>query len=138
METDKSATALVNWLYGKEQIYQETTRDRSTVPPDPKLCREFEDAGYTKLLEDMLQIIFYGPPGTGKTWTAEKFAECRSQKKKCEIKMVTFHASYSYEDFVEGFRPVDRNIATLLANQMYDEIKLPEGVTEERKMKFRS
>jgi 5-methylcytosine-specific restriction protein B len=105
VETDKSATALVNWLYGKEQIYQETTSDRSTVPPDPKLCREFEDAGYTKLLEDMLQIIFYGPPGTGKTWTAEKFAECRSQKKKCEIKMVTFHPSYSYEDFVEGFRP---------------------------------
>ena len=74
--------------------------------------------------------ILYGPPGTGKTWLAareavgavapEQYAEWRAGKlgdldllaehqrlvMEGRIKWVTFHPSYSYEDFVEGFRPV--------------------------------
>ena len=55
-------------------------------------------------LEEKRQVIFYGPPGTGKTYVARAIAQqCRLNGGDFEI--VQFHPSYSYEDFVEGFRP---------------------------------
>ncbi|MFQ6327866.1 McrB family protein [Nocardia sp. CWNU-33] len=57
------------------------------------------------LLRDRPQLIFYGPPGTGKTYLAKALAKhlCGAE----HVKMVQFHPSYSYEDFFEGFRPVE-------------------------------
>ena len=45
--------------------------------------------------------IYYGPPGTGKTYLLNNL------KKEYEgrFEFVTFHQSYSYEDFIEGIRP---------------------------------
>ena len=60
------------------------------------------------LLEDKGQIVFYGPPGTGKTWVADKFAQYwvdQAIESGGEVKVVQFHPSYSYEEFVEGIRP---------------------------------
>ena len=57
-----------------------------------------------KLLEDKLQVIFQGPPGTGKTYTAKKLAACLAGSKE-RVRLVQFHPSYAYEDFVQGFRP---------------------------------
>ena len=55
-------------------------------------------------LKDKRQVIFQGPPGTGKTYVAKRIAEwCR--KHGGDFQIVQFHPSYSYEDFVEGFRP---------------------------------
>ncbi len=55
-------------------------------------------------LTDKRQVIFQGPPGTGKTYVAKRIAEwCREHGGDFQI--VQFHPSYSYEDFVEGFRP---------------------------------
>ena len=55
-------------------------------------------------LNDKRQAIFQGPPGTGKTYVAKRIAE-HSRKHGGDFKIVQFHPSYSYEDFVEGFRP---------------------------------
>ena len=57
-----------------------------------------------KLLEDKRQVIFQGPPGTGKTYTAKKLAACLAGSEE-RVRLVQFHPSYAYEDFVQGFRP---------------------------------
>lgn len=50
------------------------------------------------------QIIFQGPPGTGKTFVAQKIALYLTQSED-RIETIQFHPSYSYEDFIEGYRP---------------------------------
>lgn len=66
--------------------------------------------------------ILYGPPGTGKTYRAAReavravtgsepktdasaMAQFKALVEQERIWWVTFHSSYTYEDFVEGFRP---------------------------------
>ncbi len=56
-----------------------------------------------KILDRKGQIILYGVPGTGKTHLALKYVKERTDESK--YKFITFHQSYSYEDFIEGFRP---------------------------------
>lgn len=64
------------------------------------------------------QIVKYGAPGTGKTYQArqqtsllfdiwkEEFAPKSALTHASQIELVQFHPSFSYEDFMEGLRPV--------------------------------
>ncbi len=56
------------------------------------------------LLKDKRQVIFQGPPGTGKTFVAQELAEHLTGS-PARVTLVQFHPSYSYEDFVQGYRP---------------------------------
>jgi 5-methylcytosine-specific restriction protein B len=60
------------------------------------------------LVADKRQIIFYGPPGTGKTFVAKRLAYDWA-KQADRVRIVQFHPSYAYEDFVEGYRPALHN-----------------------------
>jgi len=80
------------------------------------------------MLERKHQIILYGPPGTGKTFHAvrvareiiarENFTRLSAELSSTELERIygrdgsapyiafcTFHPMYSYEDFIEGYRP---------------------------------
>ncbi|MDU0370753.1 AAA family ATPase [Hymenobacter endophyticus] len=51
-------------------------------------------------------LILQGPPGTGKTFLARRLAWLELGATDARrLELVQFHPSYSYEDFVQGFRP---------------------------------
>ena len=57
-------------------------------------------------LHEKRNLIIQGPPGVGKTFIAHKLAYafmgvCDSQR----IEMIQFHQTYSYDDFIRGYRP---------------------------------
>ena len=58
------------------------------------------------MLNNKLNIILQGPPGTGKSFSAKKIAySLIGEKDDSRVQMIQFHQSYSYEDFIQGFRP---------------------------------
>jgi 5-methylcytosine-specific restriction enzyme B len=55
-------------------------------------------------------LVLQGPPGTGKTWLAKRlgFALVGSNDRetsRSRLRVVQFHPSLAYEDFVRGWRP---------------------------------
>ncbi|CAM1022400.1 TPA: AAA family ATPase [Proteus mirabilis] len=82
------------------------------------------------------QIIKYGAPGTGKTYQArlqtslmfdiwkEEFASNSRLTHASQIELVQFHPSFSYEDFMEGLRPV-------LGSNGNSQLRLQNGVFKE-------
>ena len=72
---------------------------------DYNLNKKLEN--YINLLEVNKNLILTGAPGTGKTYLAHQIAEFfGATKENGRCKMVQFHPSYDYTDFVEGLRPI--------------------------------
>ncbi|HEY8889665.1 MAG TPA: HI_0552 family protein [Clostridium sp.] len=57
-------------------------------------------------LEKKKNIILQGAPGVGKSYLAKKIAySIIGTIDECKVQMIQFHQSYSYEDFIMGYRP---------------------------------
>ena len=93
------------FLYWLRDVQPEAGGSETLETLAEKLLVESEWlTGVVELLEEKGQVVFQGPPGTGKTYVARELGRYFERLGGgCEI--VQFHPSYSYEDFVEGYRP---------------------------------
>jgi MoxR-like ATPase len=90
------------------------------VPPAAPQVNDLAEALYLPidtvreiitLLGEKRQLIFEGPPGAGKTYAADLVARYfAGQPLRGEVSdqvhLIQFHQAFSYEDFIQGIRPV--------------------------------
>ena len=75
---------------------------------DEVFMTEDEYRQLVNVLRNKKNIILQGAPGVGKTYVAKRLAYSMMGVKDIErVMLVQFHQSYSYEDFIMGFRPTN-------------------------------
>lgn len=73
-----------------------------------------------QLLNYKKNLILQGPPGVGKTFIAKRLAFQQIGYRDPErVQMIQFHQSYSYEDFIQGYKPTEDGRFTLKEGVFY-------------------
>ena len=100
---------LIYDLQGKQFEVYKLIFSKANLIKEKEMNTEKEIQEYINLLHYKPQIILQGPPGTGKTCEAKRIArellgleENDSLESNEQFKLIQFHPSYSYEDFVRG------------------------------------
>lgn len=133
--------------YGREDLdfYEDGIREiwqEGSSPPPPPAEQEtnkvdHEGGNLQPSRHVPLNVILYGPPGTGKTYLTQRRAleildqdsadlpdedigrRFREYMDDGRIEFITFHPSYSYEEFVEGFRYDENKKVPTLHNGVF-------------------
>lgn len=88
-----------------DYLKEDKPKEPIVIKEDTKATTSMDKDKYDvfqKLLLGNYNLILTGAPGTGKTYLAKEIAKAMGAK----YKVVQFHPSYDYTDFVEGLRPI--------------------------------
>ncbi len=93
-----------------EEYELEDEKNYETYSQEEFLSEVFMDADTYEMLINLIKnkknIILQGAPGVGKTFASKRLAySIIGKKDTSRVMMVQFHESYSYEDFILGYRP---------------------------------
>lgn len=118
------AMKTLTWVPSYKPLYQTLCRlyqlDAAVVVPAPAPRKPYTrgqalrdlfmpETEVDKILAQLRRrknIVLQGPPGVGKTFIARRLAYLMMEEAAADrVRMVQFHQSYSYEDFIQGFRP---------------------------------
>lgn len=124
VKTLTDVTDYADFVNEIQNLFTENTADETEEPDEYNSLYTKEDflqdvymteAEYNQLsslLKRKKNIILQGAPGVGKTFIAKKLAYAMMGRKDEErMKLVQFHQSYSYEDFIMGYRPTETGFA---------------------------
>jgi len=140
--TDQHDTVaqILNLIGGNEAL-SKTIKEQTVAPttPDAYTKADFLKEVYVSaeqydtlagLLERKRNLILKGAPGVGKTFAAKRLAfSLMGEVDARRVKIVQFHQSYSYEDFVMGYRP-DGDGFSLVEGPFYQFCKTAAGDAE--------
>ncbi|WP_419655993.1 conserved uncharacterized protein, UPF0310 [Desulfosarcina variabilis str. Montpellier] len=74
-----------------------------------------------EILKHKKNIILQGPPGVGKTFLAKHLAySIMKEVDNRRVAMIQFHQSFSYEDFIQGYRPNEQGRFDLKNGLFYE------------------
>ena len=117
MKTLTDITSYTEYVEKLNALFTEDVEDieeiETTYPPydaDKFLVEVYMDSSdyntLVGLIRNKKNVILQGAPGVGKTYAAKRLAYSMMGKKDQDrVMLVQFHQSYTYEDFIEGFRP---------------------------------
>ena len=130
-------------IYSKLQANEQISDDTCTMPIDAEEDSDIEEASgneyseadflsdifmskedYHELVETLRyqkNVILCGAPGVGKTYAATNLAfSVMGEQADERVMQVQFHQSYSYEDFIMGYRPVESGGFEIRTGAFYD------------------
>ena len=121
MKTLTDITAYTDYVSKLNSLFQSDTEDdvedpaeTNLKPYDADMFLEevyMDETKYNTLVALLMKkknIILQGAPGVGKTYAAKRLAySIMGVKDPSRVMMIQFHQSYSYEDFVMGYRPTE-------------------------------
>ena len=86
----------------------------------------FKAPAFDELSEESPNIIYYGAPGTGKTYAVKNIIDLVCQGDSNRYVWTQFHPNFSYEDFIDGIKPVgidvNGNVKLELLNGIFKDL----------------
>ena len=140
MKTLTNVTAYTDYVEKLKSLFEDEAEDDGEDSVDIELMPYDVDMFLDEVFMDRVSydtlvalvkkkknVILQGAPGVGKTFVAKRLAySMMGVKDPSRVMMVQFHQSYSYEDFIMGFRPTQEGGFELKHGAFYEFCKSAE------------